>query len=121
MANNTASKRRQLARLFKIQNGLCFWCRKPMTLERPQRHQKPNPRMATIEHLDDRFAPWRGKFSGELRRVVACYECNNHRGSAIQAGVPVEVLRQRAGRGQIPLASPPPTDVPSAKPPAGGH
>lgn len=40
---------------FEQQNGLCYWCGEPMTLERvhttPLGRRKDNPKFATFEHL----------------------------------------------------------------------
>ena len=76
---------RQCKRLFAQQGGLCHYCKEPMTLERPTRHKKVADNMATIEHLEDRYDPNRGKFAGQKRHVVACHKCNNGRNSVRQA------------------------------------
>lgn len=33
----------------------------------------------TIDHLDERFSEWRGKFAGIERTVLACRACNSKR------------------------------------------
>ena len=89
--------RRQKRGLFTRQEGKCFWCRVLMILSfEPQ--PKPDKRLATIDHLDDRFSSERGWHSGECRRVLACWECNSKRGAESQAKQPIEELRARAQR-----------------------
>lgn len=73
-------KRRQLAHLFGQQKGLCFWCKKLMHLgELAQRTSSPHD-LCTLDHLDSRLNPMRGKRPpGEVRHVAACWKCNNER------------------------------------------
>lgn len=94
-------KRRQVEGLFKRQNGLCYWCNGAMVLfdERIMRRNRPLPdNLATVDHLDDKFSPERGKHGGEIRRVLACMRCNGLRGSMAQRSQPIEELRERAQR-----------------------
>lgn len=80
--NKKAQERRQKLALFERQNGLCFYCKQHMILSfAPPTHAKENPRRATLEHLDHRWSPDRGRHSGEYRRVLACHECNGKRGA----------------------------------------
>lgn len=63
-------------------------------------HPKPKPKnLATIDHLEDRFSPFRGAFQGECRHVLACDECNNKRGAASQEAAGKEMLTVMAKRG----------------------
>ena len=94
-------KRRQVARLFREQKGLCFWCKKLMILfdkAKIRRHRSLPQNLATIDHLDDRYSPNRGKFAGQRRRVLACKHCNELRGLMAQKSQPLEVLHERAQR-----------------------
>ena len=77
-----AQLKRQRARLYHEQSGLCWWCHKPMKLIdfRPAKGIPHPVDMATVEHLDDRHNPDRGKFPVQRRHVVACWFCNNKRG-----------------------------------------
>lgn len=67
-------------RLFYDQNGLCYWCRKPMRLvERPDPNDT-SPRMCTLDHRFGRGDPERGKHPGKRINVAACRACNHSRG-----------------------------------------
>lgn len=93
-------KLRQLRWLFARQGGLCHWCEvvmQPPGTFKPKNGVPTPPRLCTLEHLDDRFSPDRGKRVGEFRRVAACHACNHARGLASQAAQPIEVLRARSG------------------------
>ena len=84
----------QRAHLVRKQKGRCHYCKcrmrndwKNFTWVDDQGHRrirkgvKIPPNMATIEHLDSRMNPERGKAPlGKRRRVAACYECNQLRG-----------------------------------------
>lgn len=104
---STDRKHRKVKRLWEEQDGKCYWCQEQMVLCRPEklvRHgRKGRVRLplnfATLDHLDDRFSPDRGKRGGERRIVLACKRCNELRGRIAQASQPIEVLRARAGRG----------------------
>jgi hypothetical protein len=91
--------RRQLAFLFEAQHGLCAWCQRPMILlDGTAPRHKPYPKNgATIDHLEDRFSPDRGKFHGTntYRHVAACSECNGRRGAESQRAVGKEELYKR--------------------------
>lgn len=75
---------RKKQRLYRKQKGKCFWCDDPMLLARwdPFRGKPPDD-LATFEHLDTKASPLRGAFQHkkEKRVVLACYDCNNKRGS----------------------------------------
>ena len=71
-----ASKRRQVrAKLFKAQDGLCFYCKTPMlaTYDKPG---IPPDDYATFEHLKHHSegGSWRGE-----NIVLACWSCNRKR------------------------------------------
>lgn len=76
---------------------LCHWCRKPMVLiERTRAPQKgvrieTVPNEATIDHLDPRGSPMRGKAAyGEIRLVLACWACNKERNDHFQRTIPIQ-------------------------------
>lgn len=62
---------------------------------------KAPPNQATIEHLDSRYSPERGKMAGE-RTTLACWKCNNTRNCHEQRRVPIEVRRERSQHKQSP-------------------
>lgn len=93
----TEWKKRYRRKLFEKQDGLCWWCKEPMQLIENMRGGRHPPRMATLEHLDDRFSPNRGRFpAGERRIVLACAKCNWEKGVESQAAQPIEELHRRA-------------------------
>jgi hypothetical protein len=103
---STQLKHRKVLRLFEEQDGRCFWCKKPMVLfQRERLHRKGRKgkvrlpqNLATLEHLDSRLSPERGKHNGERRIVLACAHCNHLRGRMEQATQPKEILWERSGR-----------------------
>lgn len=101
-SKHVAHKRKQLATLFVEQEGLCHWCKEPMWLAfvGPPKNEPEFARRATIDHLDDRYSPERGKHGGgkERRRVAACHQCNSTRISEARARMPIEEIRERSGR-----------------------
>lgn len=85
--------RHKRQQLFKEQGGLCHWCRETMVLiERVPGgiwiRQRPDE--ATIEHLDPRYSPERGKHPGEVRQVLACSKCNNERAARDILAMPIQ-------------------------------
>lgn len=75
-------RRRQLARLFKEQNGLCHWCKKPMrkpgSFDGSQGIRFPDD-ICTMDHLVERF---NGRKKGDkCETVAACFRCNHERGN----------------------------------------
>jgi len=87
--------KRQKQRLFIEQDGRCYYCGCEMVM--PEGHTKRQPaNLATLEHLDDRFSPLRGKMFGQRRHVLACVTCNGQRGRAREIEVGIEVLRERS-------------------------
>ena len=76
--NPPRARPQRYMKLFREQEGLCFYCRQPMRLPDPTNLRDPlPPDRVTIEHLfaatDDRRAR---KFI-----VAACHACNQERGS----------------------------------------
>ena len=58
--------------------------------------------MATIEHLDSRNNPDRGKFCGQERTTLACFKCNNDRNKEEVKKIPIEKRREISKRGHRP-------------------
>lgn len=85
--------------LFKKQRGRCFYCAGEMVIRYGDQQQKARPDECTLEHLDSRLDPERGKHSGKRRIVAACRRCNHARGEAQVAALPLEELRRRSALG----------------------
>lgn len=88
MGTPNSKERRQ--RKFVKQGGLCWWCKKPMTLERcstpRQNGQYGYPaHYATFEHLQRRRDGGAGK---PFNVVLACKKCNNSRDAGMQITKP---------------------------------
>ncbi len=96
---STARHRRQVRALSQRQHGRCYWCDVEMLPPGPDGGKKPDSRQCTLDHLDDRFNPERGKHPGEIRRVAACWHCNHTRGVESQAKIPRYKLSRRCGAG----------------------
>ncbi len=67
-------------RLHQEKNGKCFWCDCNTLI----RARDGNPRLATIDHIYDRFEKKTRYFFAELlsreqRYVLSCSRCNNER------------------------------------------
>ena len=60
-------------RLFEKQDGLCYYCQRPLD---PPNMQTGQPSMATIDHV---VPTSRGGSYGE--KVLACYACNLAKGN----------------------------------------
>lgn len=94
----TKKRQAQLWRMFRRQSGHCAWCGCKMVA--PGTHKgkgRPDPRLCTFDHFDDRFSEDRGKHAGEYRNVAACWTCNNRRAQMQQANVPKSVLWEKSG------------------------
>lgn len=65
-------------------------------------HMKPDrDTMATIEHLDTKYSPFRGTYNGRRalpRTTLACWRCNNRRNALEMKGRSIEELHERAQR-----------------------
>jgi hypothetical protein len=75
------SKKKRRDRLWHERAGMCHWCAVKTVLPPSGvmlRHHPDN--LATIDHLDGRLSPDRGKHSGKERTVLACRRCNQQRG-----------------------------------------
>lgn len=77
MSRCGARKRRRLRPiLYRRQGGTCFWCGVSLLLvTQPQERW----RYATIDHIDEKDSPNKGKHSGKRRKVLACGPCNHDR------------------------------------------
>ena len=100
MLHSTEKRRRQLRKLFLRQQGLCHWCAQKMIWRATplKKHERPNHRDVTYEHLDSRLSPERGNHKNEYRNVAACWSCNTRRARVEQAALPKEVLWERSKR-----------------------
>lgn len=100
-------RRRKRAHLHRVQNGLCYWCEQPTRLVyRVPPGEQPDD-VATLEHLDDKLEPMRGKRAHEGPRIVmACHGCNNRRAKKRVASLPIEELHARAQGGKRGPVSP---------------
>lgn len=95
-----ASNRELKLRLF-AKDPHCYWCKRETILTNvPEIKGKPNPLMATIDHLVSRYHPerWVQKNEGEQRRVLACFECNNRRSKEETEQLPSHI-RFKIGQG----------------------
>lgn len=82
-------------KLWKMQAGLCHHCNGKMRLVRFTNKSCISPKDATLEHLDCRFSPKRGRSKGKLRVVASCWQCNFDRGKEIEAATPNEIRQMR--------------------------
>lgn len=91
--------------MFK-RDPLCHWCRIPMVLvERTKGVVIDSvPNEATIDHLDPRGSPERGKHGGEIRQVLACWSCNAKRNDEFQSSIPTQTWWERDRRRFIDIA-----------------
>lgn len=83
MKSKTSRIRTQRNRLWAI-DPHCHWCGKLTVLPRAHAPHEPRPmpemNWATIDHLHCRLHPDRLKpGDGQMRRVLACWSCNNQR------------------------------------------
>lgn len=81
LRTNGAHLRHKRRRLYKEQGGACYYCKGRMVLveRQPGDSNRCRRNEATIEHLDPRYSPERGKRGGEQRQVLACMGCNTER------------------------------------------
>lgn len=70
---------RKKRRLYKLQDGLCFYCGLPtiLTFGNPPKMLKKNPRIFTLEHINPQVD---GGSNRQDNLVGACQHCNNCRG-----------------------------------------
>lgn len=97
---NKARKDRKRRRLYDLQKGKCYYCGCRMRIL--QRRGTPPKDMATFEHLDSKLNPERGQHPGERRVVLACFACNQERGTEEVAALPLAEKHRRSGRSQFP-------------------
>ena len=103
VSNSNRLARRRLK--LWLEDDRCRFCRKPTLL--PQFCTKEviarnRDRMATIEHLDSRYNPNRGKSDNEERTTLACWRCNNDRNKIEQESIPKKILQERSSHGPNP-------------------
>lgn len=78
---SSESRARRRAIMFEQQGGVCFWCRIPMSLRKPDSsEQMPAPNYATFDELLPRL---RGGTLQWSNTVLACWTCNFRRGTKI--------------------------------------
>lgn len=71
-------RRKQI--LHRDQRGRCHWCDQPVFL--PIRGNPLPPNTATLDHVFTKGDPRReNPPTGSISHVVACFTCNNQRGS----------------------------------------
>lgn len=78
-----SSNRELKIRLYR-EDPHCHWCKRKTVLTNVKEIKgKPDPLMATVDHLISRFdiRRWVKPQPGEKRKVLACFECNNKRAS----------------------------------------
>ena len=64
-------------RLFR-ENPHCYWCSVETLFVGDGYIKRPNPRMATVDHLYSRY-DLRRYVKGNQKLVLACFHCNNSR------------------------------------------
>jgi hypothetical protein len=77
----------------------CHWCGRETILTNDANLKKKttSPLMATIDHVVSRYNPlrWVKRQPDEVRKVLACFECNNRRASEEMAQLSREELFKR--------------------------
>ena len=89
-----ASNRKRKLNLF-AQDPHCHWCGELTVLTSDKEIKgQPNPRMATVDHLISRYHPkrWVKAKPGEIRQVLACFECNNKRSAVETNKIPKHIV-----------------------------
>jgi hypothetical protein len=74
----------------------CCYCGVLTVLPAKYDPDRPFDTMATVEHLDPRLSPERGKHPGKFRKVIACWKCNNERNRAFTASLPRQTLWEQS-------------------------
>ena len=76
MSKKTSAQRRRLWR----RNHRCHWCNRVTHLVNTGKPGQTDPLFATIDHVRSRLDPRRSEpANGEVRHVLACFECNQKR------------------------------------------
>lgn len=70
------NKQNRKRRLLKLQGGMCYYCRKSLTMK-----------TATIEHLTPRARGGKNSFDN---LAAACLECNHRQGVILNAELNIE-------------------------------
>jgi len=82
-------------------NPYCYYCGVRMLLTNIKEfHGSPDPATCTVEHLISRFHPrrWVKAKPGEIRKVLACYGCNQRRAAEEAKKLPPGIL-SKSGQG----------------------
>jgi hypothetical protein len=96
MSGSTRTFRRQREALWR-KDPHCHWCGCLTILWKSSPKNKVMPHnAATLDHLDSRMSPERGKHPGERRHVLACYRCNQDRCDRDLAAN-IELQREKSG------------------------
>ncbi len=96
--STNARNRRRKTRRYMEQRGLCWYCQEKMILSFRAHGGNQPKRLATMEHLDDKYSGKRGKRQGEIRIVIACKECNESKGRKRTSDRPIYELWKRSSR-----------------------
>ena len=92
------SNRRFKEKLWQ-QDKRCYWCKRfTKLLSIPEISGKADPLLATLDHIYSRYSPKRfiRAKNGEVRKVLACYECNSRRAREETSKLSKEELVKRA-------------------------
>lgn len=80
---STEKNRRRRIELFNKQQGLCYWCRRPMHLVRKPGGGRCSSDTCTLDHVYDKWNPMRTP-DGGYENVAACFKCNVERSTINQ-------------------------------------
>ncbi len=87
----------------------CHWCKKVTKLVCEPSLKCNDPLMATIDHVVSRYniRRWVKKKRGDVRKVLACYECNYNRSINETLGLSrAEILQRSKGFSYSPRGKP---------------
>lgn len=94
-ASGLSKKQRKRLRMFLRQGGKCHWCGGRMFFSLGQGGSFHDDE-ATIEHLDHRYSPERGKHPGEYRLAATHNRCNRDFAKRCEQSVGIDELRRRS-------------------------